>query len=219
VNSYPEALLPRQTYPAALSGTEVLDCYFIRETREDVYTLFQSVFHPDDVIKEIIAPPTSKRDVFELSISLYGYYYEGHCGIRSTDSSLNSYWNNEMPDIPVADIEYERVTMFPLFLSAVKLYKKSIDFNGEEFTSSFFHKPVRVNYWHFQLFTKDNNGAVIPRDRNNSRTNQLAKRVLENIVIQAICPKTETKPFRRDDFDRSHGIDPPANQTNPFPGN
>ncbi|MDR3301425.1 MAG: hypothetical protein LBT01_02690, partial [Spirochaetaceae bacterium] len=59
-----------------------------------------------------------------------------------------------------------------------------------------------ANYWHFQLFTKDNAGNIIPRNKSNARSKHLAKYVLENIMLKAMCQTTDVKPFRRDDFDK-----------------
>jgi hypothetical protein len=87
---YPTALLPHHTYPASLPGEEILDCFFVRETKEDLYPLFGSGFDSDDLIRKIIVSPTPKRDVFEFSIFLYGYYHEDHFGIRASDNSLNT---------------------------------------------------------------------------------------------------------------------------------
>jgi hypothetical protein len=199
---YPQALLPRHTYPAALPSEEISACFFVRETNEDPYLFFGSGFEPDDLIRMIIAPPTPERDVFELSVFLYGYYREDHLGIRARDDSLNTYWNNGMPDIPAEDIEYTQPSMSPLFLSAAKLYGRPVDFSGDKFVSSFFHKPTRINYWHFQLFTQDDTGMLIPRNNKSPRLKRLAKHILENIVIPAICrQKTAVKGFQRDDFD------------------
>jgi hypothetical protein len=201
---YPKELLPYQTYPAVLPSEEVLDCFFVRETNEDIYLFFGSGFNPyhvDDVIRQIIAPPTSKRDVFELSVFLYGYYNKDHIGIRQTDKGLNNAWNNEIPDISAEDISYTQWPMFPLFLSTTKLYEQPVDFSGEKFVSSFLHKPTIANYWHFQLFTKDDEGKVIPRDKDSPRLKRLAKHVLENIIIPAICLETTIKRFQRADFD------------------
>jgi isocitrate/isopropylmalate dehydrogenase len=53
---YPAALLPHQTYPAAIPETEVLDHCFVREITEDIYSFLDSEFAPDDVIKNIVMP-------------------------------------------------------------------------------------------------------------------------------------------------------------------
>jgi hypothetical protein len=172
---------------------------FGKQTKTSII-LFNSGFDSDDLIRRIIVPPTPKRDVFELSIFLYGYYREAHTGIRPACKSLNTAWDNSV-DIPAEDIPYTQADMFPLFLSAAKLYKRPIDFSGEKLVSSFSHRPTRINYWHFQLFTQDDTGKVIPRNQDNSRLRHLAKHILENIVIPAICPITEVKGFQRIEFD------------------
>jgi hypothetical protein len=202
MGSYPKALLPHHTYPARLSGEEILDCFFVRETNEDIYPFFDSGLDSDDLIKKIIVQPTSKRDVFELSVFLYGYYHEGHAGIRTDDEALNAVWDNG-PALPIGNITYKQMIMFPLFLSAARLYERPVDFSDEKFVVSFLHKPTRANYWHFQLFTQDDKGNVMPRNKDNSRLNRLAKHILENIVIPAICPKGAVKKFHLKSYPRS----------------
>jgi hypothetical protein len=106
-----------------------------------------------------------------------------------------------MPDISAEDITDTQRIIFPLFLSVEKLHQRPVDFSGEKFVSSFSHKPTRGNYWHFQLFTQDDTGIVIPRNKDSPRLKRLAKHIFENIVIPAICQKTAAKGFQRADFD------------------
>lgn len=197
--SYPKSLLPHQTY-ATLSSEVVLSCSFIRETQENMYSFLDQSNMTDGIVRKIIEPQYAK-EVFELSLFLYGYYDENHVGIRLENRSYYENWNVSMTDILVSDVEYSRQEWFPLFLYAEKLCEQKIEFEGKIYTLSFSHKPTRANFWHFQLWTKNSDGDCISRDKGNKR---LARSLLERVVAQAIVfDKSDVKPFRRDDFDKA----------------
>jgi hypothetical protein len=165
MEAYPEILLPRTSY-RILSEDEVKSFCFVRETQENLYIFLEQSCDLDDIIRKIIAPQKSEREVFEFSVFLYGYYDESHVGIRA-DSGFND-WNPDMRNIPAIE-HFERKLLFPLYLKSEQLYKKTIDFKAldsdlsEQFLLSYVHKPTCANYWHFQLCTKDNTGICIKR--------------------------------------------------------
>jgi hypothetical protein len=156
---------------------------------------------PDDILPCIVAPRLSLREVFELSLFLYGYYDDRHIGIRLTDPALYDAWMKGQAEIPAAGIRFSQRAAYPLFLSAGKLKDAEIDFNGEPFLLSYSHEPTRANYWHFELWTKDSSEVRIPRDKSNTHTRYLARSILEYIVAEAVLTKSEAKRFRREDFD------------------
>jgi hypothetical protein len=82
-----------------------------------------------------------------------------------------------------------------------KLDRQEIDFNGEAHILSFSHKPICVNFWHFELWVKNSTGACIPRDKSSAHTRYLAKSLLEYIVSEAVLLKTSVTPFKRTDFE------------------
>jgi hypothetical protein len=141
------------------------------------------------------------REVFELSLFLYGYYDERHIGIRVDDTALYADWEKNQPELKAKDIQFTQKIAYPLFFATSKLDCQEIDYNGEAHTLSFSHRPTRVNYWHFELWIKDNAGNRIPRDKSNVHTKYLAKSILEYIVAEAVSSKADTKPFKRLDFD------------------
>jgi hypothetical protein len=194
MDEYPEVLLPRQSN-LLLSEDEVSKYNFVRETLENMYVFLAQNIPLKELIPKIIAPQLSEREVFELSVFLYGYYDESHVGIRVSDDSLYALWTPELSDIPACSIKYSQRTAFPLYLSAEKLHKKPVDFNDKLLFFSFSHKPTRANYWHFQFYTKDSEGNCIPRDKSNRHLKRLAKHILEQYVMKAICPKSEVKKF------------------------
>jgi protein tyrosine phosphatase len=58
-----------------------------------------------------------------------------------------------------------------------------------------------INYWHFEIWIKNNTGSIIPRDKSNARIKYLAKSILEYIVAEAIILKSSVNSFKRFDFD------------------
>jgi hypothetical protein len=207
---YPEILLPRPSYPL-LENKEVSSCALVRETPVDVHAfLAKPGYEPDDILSLIVAPQFSLREVFELSIFLFGYYDERHIGIRVDDTAFYADWEKNQPKLRVEDIRFTQKIAYPLFLAASKLDCQEIDYNEETHTLSFSHRPTRVNYWHFELWIKDSAGNRIPRDKSNVHTKYLAKSILEYIAAEAINSKADFKPFKRSDFDWKAGVSPPV---------
>jgi hypothetical protein len=199
---YPEVLLPKRT-DCILANKEITNCAFIRETLIDLYPILtRRGYTPDDIIRHIVAPNPSLREVFELSVFLYGYYDERYIGIRVVDSTLYADWTNEQPELQAEDIQFVQEVVHPFFLKAEKLDKQEIDFNGEQYLFSFSHKPSRVNYWHCELWIKDSVGNRIPREKSNAHTKYLARSLLEYIATEATCLKSDATRFKREDFER-----------------
>jgi hypothetical protein len=199
MDGYPEVLLSHQSNPV-LSEDEVSKYNFVRETQEDIYIFLGQGLSSKDIISKIIAPQLSEREVFEFSVFLYGYYDKSCIGIRVLDDSLYNFWTDDMPAISCSSICYTRSLFFPLFLCADKLYQKQIDLEdidgqSTHYLLSFSHKPTRINYWHFQLYTADGEGNDIPRSKSNRRLKLLAKHIFEQYVIKAICLESDVKKF------------------------
>ena len=208
MDEYPETLLPRQSYPV-LSGDDVLNFYFVRETLEDIYDFLEQGYTEKDIVRKIFKPETPSRDVFELSVFLYGYYDEIHRGIRVDDASLNEYWTNELPDVKANSIVYKREKGFFLFLKAAKLHNQSVEFKDKQYILSFSHVPTRANYWHFQLWTQDKStNKRITRElaglssAEKKHIDNLAKHILSKYVIRAIFLSSDAKRFQPCDFDK-----------------
>jgi hypothetical protein len=200
---YPAILLPKSSYPL-LEKKEVSSCSFIRETPVDIYAfLAKPGYEPDDMLTLIVAPQFSLREVFELSLFLYGYYDERHIGIRVDDTAHYADWEKNQPELRAEDIRFTQKIAYPLFFAASKLDHQEIEYNGEAHTLSFSHRPTRVNYWHFELWVKDSSGNRIPRDKSNAHTKYLAKVILEYIVVEAVSSKADAIPFKRSDFDNA----------------
>ena len=171
----PRAIRPYKSYPV-LSGEDIKDCSFVRETEDNLYNQDDPII--EDFIRMIIPSKTSLTDIFEWSVFLYGYYNEKHIGKR------------------------KQGVFYPLFLQVRKLYGQAINYNNEHYELSFSHCPTCNNYWHFQLFTIDNANNKIPRDTKKTRYKRLAEHIIQEKIIKAVCQKSEVVPFQRHDFDK-----------------
>jgi len=201
MEQYPEILVSHKAYPD-LDNKVVSKYYFIRRTEENIYPLFEK-YTPLELIDKIL-PYTTKRDVFVLSVTLFGYFEEKHLLLKVADKHLHQYWDRTMPDFPIDQIKYSIEFGCPLFFKAEKLFEYPFSFENEFFYLSFWHKPTIVNYWHFQLFTRDSNGVHLPREplpgekeskAESKRLRHLAIAVLEYIISKSICLVSETKKF------------------------
>jgi hypothetical protein len=179
-----------------LENGDVRDNALVRETTVNVYQFLSKIgYEPDDILPFVVAPQLSLREVFDLSLFLYGYYEEHHAGIRIDDTAFFVDWNKDLSELKAVDIKFSQKKAWPLFFAAARLDRQEIDFNGEIYILSFSHKPTRVNYWHFELWVKDSTGNYIPRDRSNAHTKYLAKSILEYIITEAVIPKASVKPL------------------------
>jgi len=193
MSSYPNTLLPKKNYKM-ISCEDILSNSLVRETTTDIYAVLDDVLMRDAIIRMVV-DPQSPKEVFELSLFLFGYYTEDHVGLRVTDESLYNDWSADSPEILAADIFCERKTKFPLFLSTRNLYKQSVRFEDKDYVLSFTHKPTYVNFWHFQLYTLDEKRCVLRRDTKNKHFKRLAQHLLERIVAEAIIYKKDVIPF------------------------
>jgi hypothetical protein len=74
--TYPKILLSHKPYPF-LSNEEISGSSLVRETVIDLYPILNKRgYAPDDIVRFIVAPQPSLREVFELSVFLYGCYDE-----------------------------------------------------------------------------------------------------------------------------------------------
>jgi hypothetical protein len=198
MESYPRKLLPHPGFPL-LKNTETAEYTFVRETNKNVYTILEkNGYDVQDILPFVVAPQPSLREVFELSVFLYGYYDEDCVGMRLEDKSLYAEWDGKPAPL---NISFSREPAWPLFMAAAKMNGQEIDFNGVRHVLSFSHKPTRANYWHFELWVEDDSGRRIPRDKSSAHTKYLALSILEYIVSEAICLPESVLRFKRADFD------------------
>jgi hypothetical protein len=149
---------------------------------------------PEDLAQEIIGEKRTKKEVFEMSLFLYGYYTDEHVGITIDNKEYtDTDWKKGMP-VP-KNICFHMEERKALYLFVAALYNKTLTFENKEYVLSFEHKPNIVNFWHFQLFTDENN-MRLSRDITPRRYERLAKDLLKTIVVKAICrDKTKIVPF------------------------
>jgi hypothetical protein len=94
---YPVSLIPRKAYPIFVNE-EISNNALIREMTTNRYLLLgKKGYTPDDILPFIVVPQSSLREVFELSLFLYGYYDERYCGIRVNDKTLYADWRGTNP--------------------------------------------------------------------------------------------------------------------------
>jgi len=172
----PRAIRPHKNYPVKLNEADILDYFFIRETEENLY--LQDDLDINDFIRKLVPSKTSRTDIFEYSVYLYGYYNEKHLGIRN------------------------KIFCFPLYLKANMLYNKQMSYNNESYVLSFTHIPEKLNYWHFQLYIVDSENNKIPRNTGKPKDKKLAEFVFRQYIKKAICQKSETIPFKHHYFDK-----------------
>jgi hypothetical protein len=68
VGEYPELLPGASSSLPALKDEDMREFFFVRETVGNI-----AGYSVDDIIKEIIKPQPSLKEVFELSLYLFGY--------------------------------------------------------------------------------------------------------------------------------------------------
>lgn len=188
---YPKELLPRPEYKK-IESDSIKRNGFIRGTEQDIYELHSKGIPFENTIELIIGRETSKKDVFELSLFLYGIFREEHIKIRVNSDYAYVDWDfqKEIPD----SIECFSCEWYPLFFKAEKLYSQHISFQDINCILSYEHKPTCVNYWHFQLFTEENNRRLT-RGLGQKRYSRLAKHILETVLIKAICEKNNIAAY------------------------
>lgn len=198
MKEYPKELLPQPNLKR-IESSSVLENGFIREIESDIYPLLeQEDIEPDFFIELIIGNKSSKKEVFELSLFLYGIFNEEHVGISVDSDYTYIDWN--FSDAAPENIEFNIRERYPLFLKAKALYSKNINFLDKNANQeikcvlSYEHRPNLVNYWHFQLFTEENNKRLT-RDIGQKKYSRLAKHILETILAKAVCKKSELKPY------------------------
>jgi len=172
----PRIIRPHKKYPRKLNAPDILDYNFVRETEENLY--LQDDLDINDFIRKVVPSGTSKTDIFEYSVYLYGYYKEKHLGIRNKNFS------------------------FPLYLKANKLYNRSMTYENESYRMSFSHTPDNFNYWHFQLYTVDSTNNRIPRNTRKTKERKLVDFIFRQFIKKAICQKSEATPYQHRDFDK-----------------
>lgn len=198
MKKYPKELLPQPSLKR-IESDSVLKNGFIREVESDIYPLLeQEEIDSDFFVELIIGKQTSKKEIFELSLFLYGVFNEKHIGIFVNSDYSYMDWN--FSDVAPENICFDVRERYPLFFKASVLYSQSITFLDKntnqkiECVLSYEHRPNIVNYWHFQLFTEENNKRLT-RDIGQKKYSRLAKHILETLLAKAVCSKSEIKPY------------------------
>lgn len=113
MKEYPKELLPQPNLKR-IESSSVLENGFIREVESDIYTLLeQEDIEPDFFVELIIGDKSSKKEVFELSLFLYGIFNEEHIGIYVNSDYTYIDWN--FSDATPENIEFNIRKRYPLF--------------------------------------------------------------------------------------------------------
>jgi hypothetical protein len=189
MREYPQILLPVSGY-LRLEKENVSEYFFVRETKEDIQACITNQTIPEDYVRKIVEPQSS-REVFALSLFLYGVYSKEHVGVRKIKHKnggieLTDEWDYKT-EINPSDIVFELESFYPLFLFANDLNSNKIEFDGARYFLSCIHKPSYVNYWHFQLFVEDEEHNLLSKNSSSSKNKKLARFVLERYIAKAVC--------------------------------
>ena len=134
---------------------------FTRETQEDLYALYNEGAEVSDFIRKIVPEGTSRTELYTMSVTQYDY----------------------KPDT--------RKYPFDFYFYSDFLYDVEINYNNEKFTFSYEHCPVENNPYHFQFYTKAENGERLPRQAKKkseqNRNKMIADIIFENILSEAVC--------------------------------
>lgn len=203
---YPKELLPKPDCEF-IKNVNILDCAFIRETKTDIYAQINNLHKSynlnfdsaidalSDFVANVVGAKTSRTEVFQMSLFLYGIFNESHVGIRETETDFSSKdWQKGQNPPDATKIRFEIKEFFPLYLSVEKLNCVKINFESSVYDMSFEHKPNLINFWHFQLFCDADNRRLY-RDCGSKKYKRLAAHILETKIQKAICRRTKVKPY------------------------
>lgn len=198
---YPQKLLPQQD-DVIITAQDIVDYCLVRETSNNFYSKEFLDIPESAKAKMLVGENTSRTDVFELSLYLFGEYNLDTVGIRVDDAELEVFWDPGSAVPKVKDIPFHKINSFPVFLSAGALYDYKCTIDGDEtretvvVQSSYEHRPTIVNYWHFQLFSVENNKRL-SRDLNSRKAKRIAKSLLETILKKAMLSKDKVSEYHR----------------------
>ena len=134
---------------------------FTRETQKDLYSLYNAGAEVSDFIQKIVPEGTPRTELYTMSVTQYDYK------------------------------PAQRKYPYDFYFYADYLHNVEIHFNDEKYVFSYEHCPVENNPYHFQFFTKDQNGEKLPRQAKKkseqNRNKAIADVIFENILSAAVC--------------------------------
>ena len=201
---YPKELRP-QPNNILMSNEDVCGKYLLRETHTDLYEYIREnklterdEFNncTDEVLKNFIDYPCTSKEVYELSLYLFGTFNQNHLGLRliSKDDVKKYQYVRWYPGMEIPDVELECKKddgIFPIFFETNKL-SYEIDYSDKKTKESihtkvsFEHIPNLINYWHFQLFSEANN-QKLSRSLGQEKYSRLAKFIIKELFVRAVC--------------------------------
>lgn len=190
---YPDKLIPRLKY-SKISFNNSLLGYFLRAVHQDLEAYYEDEEYTQDVIY-LISGPAGLKDVFEMSLSLYGPVTRDDCKIRVRDLSLTGDWDG-VEELDSANIECAPFYKDSLILKASYIYNKEVKTEKAssdiESIISFEHKPTRSNFWHFQVFICDKKTQTrYPRQTDSAWLKAIANKALSDVFYLALTHSSE----------------------------
>ena len=201
--NYPRELRP-QPNDKLLTPLDLHNRYLLRETKCNLYEYIKTNdfqerddfnICTDELFKDFIDYPASSKDVYELSLYLYGVFNLSHMGLKlSKENRIKYLYENWKPGlaIPEEDVECEKDEgVFPVFFEADKLsyeFEYTDQYTKETIYTqvSFEHMPNLLNYWHFQLFATGDNERLL-RNIKAEKYSRLAKIIIKHLFVKAVC--------------------------------
>ncbi|MBR1639789.1 MAG: hypothetical protein IJ688_10435 [Treponema sp.] len=202
--NYPRLLRPQPNFDIK-TPSQLTTSFLIRETEINLYKYIDEHHFisnedfnacSDEVLKEFLNYTNSSKEIFELSLYIFGTFTLEHLGLKlCSKEDVNKYlyvfWRPGVC-IPEEDVPCTQSSnVFPVFFRAKDL-TYHIDYFDKETSSemsieaSFEHMPNLINYYHCQLFSNENN-QKLSKQLGNKKYSRLARFLIKELFVKAVC--------------------------------
>lgn len=165
--SYPSELLPKSNYKKIITEELPQDSVIIRTTDEKVV-----LDELEKIPEKYIVKSGSEKQVFDLSVNLYGVYRLEYIKIQPIKGSgLDNEWKEG--DFCLTEVEQDKFEVqenkeaifflvFDIHNTEIP-YKKEINGQTSDFEAicKVIHKPTVGNFWHFEVSYNEESGNII----------------------------------------------------------
>lgn len=165
--SYPLELLPKINYKKITTEELPKEAVIIRTTDEKVI-----LDELGKISDKYIVKSGSEKQVFDLSVNLYGIYKLEHIKIQpKKGSGLDDEWKED--DTCLTEVAQDKFEINEnkeaIFFLVFDIHDKKIPYNKEingqtsdfEAICKVIHKPTIGNFWHFEVSYKEESGNMI----------------------------------------------------------
>lgn len=159
--NYPLELLPKNNYKIIITEDLPPEAVIIRTTDEKVV-----LDELGKIPEKYIVKSGSEKQVFDLSVNLYGVYKLEHIKIQiKKDSGIDNKWaegDECLDNIDKSSFELNE-SKSAIFFSVFDIHNEKIPYikeiNGQtsdfEATCKVKHEPTVSNFWHFEISYSD----------------------------------------------------------------